>query len=55
MTEKYLVCPKCNKVVRVVEPSAEICYRANEILIKRCCSYAEALQRALDEVRDDEN
>lgn len=48
--EKYLVCPQCRKVVRLIEPTAEICFRANEILAKRECSYADALQRAIDEI-----
>lgn len=50
--EKICVCPECKRVVRVIEPSTNLCYRANEILSTNLCSWAEALQLALDEERN---
>ena len=49
--EKYLVCPKCGKIVRLIEPTAEICFRANQLLKGKECTYGEALRQALDELR----
>ena len=52
--EKICVCPECKRIVRVVEPPPSLCYRANEILLERHCSWAEALQRALEEEEEEE-
>lgn len=49
---KICVCPECRKVVRLVEPSAAIRYRANEIIAETGKSDAEAVQMALDEELD---
>jgi len=54
MTEKYLVCPKCGEIARGVDLPVAVCYRANEILTKRNCSYKEAVQRALEEFKEDD-
>lgn len=51
--EKICVCPECKKVVRWIEPTPAICYRANEILKSNLCSWPEALQMALEEMEDD--
>lgn len=54
MTEKICVCPECKRVVRLIEPSPDICFRANEILTANVCSWEEALQIALEELEDHE-
>jgi hypothetical protein len=50
--EKICVCPECHKIVRLIEPSPLVCFRANEILKSNKCSWSEALQLALDEINN---
>jgi len=50
--EKICVCPECKRVIRLVEPSLDLCYRANELLASNLCSWPEALQMAIDEIFD---
>jgi hypothetical protein len=52
VVEKICVCPEYHRVVRLIEPTPDICYRANEILASNVCSWDEALQIALEEMEE---